>query len=63
MVALMKLSVFLYYTYSFFIGSLFVESKKYNSRSGKPYNSEDVLAVLVAFITGFITLIAALPNV
>jgi hypothetical protein len=34
-----------------------------NSRSNEPYDSEDVLAVLIAFITGFITLVAALPNV
>lgn len=63
MVALMKLSVFLYYTYAFFIGSIFVQKKFHNSRSNGPYDSEDVLAVLIAFITGFITLVAALPNV
>ena len=63
MVALMKLSVFLYYTYAFFIGSIFVQHRTINGRSGKPYNSEDVLSVLIAFITGFVTLIAALPNI
>lgn len=63
MVGLMKLSVFLYYTYAFFLGSIFIERQIINTRDGSLYDSGDVLSVLIAFITGFITLIAALPNV
>ena len=59
----MKFAIFAFYTYSFFIGSYFVENQNVNSKTGEPYNQKDVLSVLIALITGFIGLIAALPNV
>ena len=34
-----------------------------NSRSGVAYTGGDVLAVIIALITGFMTLIAALPSI
>ena len=34
-----------------------------NSKTGEPYNQKDVLSVLIALITGFVGVIAALPNV
>jgi ATP-binding cassette, subfamily B (MDR/TAP), member 1 len=63
MLSIMKMSVFMYYTYSFFLGGIFVQKQKVNSKTGQPYNAEDVLAILIAFITGFVSLVGALPNV
>lgn len=63
MLSVMKFSVFMYYTYSFYIGSIFIENKIINTKSNALYTSEDVLSVLIAFITGFVTLVGALPNV
>ena len=38
MVGIMKFSIFGFYAYSFYIGSLFVEDKTTNSKTGEPYN-------------------------
>ena len=59
----MKFSIFGFYVYSFYIGSVLVENEFYNSKTNKAYNQKDVLSVLIALITGFVGLIAALPNV
>jgi len=59
----MKFSIFGFYAYSFYIGSFFVQNKTYNAKTGKAYDQKDVLSVLIALITGFVGLIAALPNV
>lgn len=58
----MKASVFLFYTYAFWIGSYYIEKEKINSRTGKPYSGGDILSVIIALITGFMTLISALPS-
>mmetsp|Transcript_3777 Transcript_3777/g.4326 ORF Transcript_3777/g.4326 Transcript_3777/m.4326 type:complete len:241 (+) Transcript_3777:493-1215(+) len=63
MVGIMKFSIFGFYAYSFYIGSFFVQNKTYNAKTGKAYDQKDVLSVLIALITGFVGLIAALPNV
>lgn len=63
MVGIMKFSIFGFYVYSFYIGSVLVENEFYNSKTNKAYNQKDVLSVLIALITGFVGLIAALPNV
>jgi len=63
MVGIMKFAIFGFYAYSFYMGSLFVEGKTINSKTGEPYNQKDVLSVLIALITGFVGLIAALPNI
>ena len=63
MVGIMKFAIFAFYAYSFFIGSIFVENGTKNTKTGEPYNQKDVLSVLIALITGFVGLIAALPNV
>ena len=59
----MKTAIFGFYAYSFFIGSVLVENQTINSKTGEAYNQKDVLSVLIALITGFVGLIAALPNV
>jgi len=63
MLGIVKFAIFAFYAYSFYIGSYFVENQTINSRTGEPYNQKDVLSVLIALITGFVGLIAALPNV
>ena len=60
---IMKFALFAFYAYSFYIGSIFVENQTLNGKTGEPYNQKDVLSVLIALITGFVGLIAALPNV
>ena len=63
MVGIMKFAIFGFYVYSFYVGSFFVENQTINSKTGEPYDQKDVLSVLIALITGFVGLIAALPNV
>lgn len=63
MVGIMKFAIFGFYVYSFYMGSVFIENETINSKTGEPYNQKDVLSVLIALITGFVGLIAALPNV
>jgi len=62
MQASIKTAIFMYYTYTFFLGGLFVVNQK-EKGNGDVYVAEDVIAVLIAFITGFISLVAALPSV
>ena len=59
----MKTAIFGFYAYSFFIGSVLVENQTINSKTGEAYNQKDVLSVLIALITGFVGVIAALPNI
>ena len=64
MVAIMKFAIFSFYTFAFYIGSLYIQHQKPNeSKDGKPYTAQDVLTVLIALMTGFLSLIAALPNI
>ena len=63
MVGIMKFAIFLFYAYSFYVGSFFIYNGTNNSVTDKPYNQKDVLSVLIALITGFVGLIAALPNI
>ena len=60
---MMKFAIFAFYTYAFFIGSIFIENQHINAKTGEPYAQYDVLSILIALITGFIGLIAALPNI
>lgn len=59
----MKFAIFAFYCYSFYVGSFLVENQTINSKTGEPYGQKDILSVLIALITGFVGLIAALPNV
>lgn len=64
MVGLMKFSIFFFYTYSLLVGSFFIEKQVGNFvKDGEPYNQQIILQTLIALITGFVGLIAALPNV
>jgi len=63
MMSLTKMAVFMYYTYTFFLGGIFMMNGNINSKTDVEYSSEDIISILIAFITGFISLVAALPNV
>lgn len=63
MVGLMKASVFLFYTFALLIGSLFIQNQRINAATGEIYTGPDILAIIISLITGFMTLIAALPNI
>ena len=62
-VGIMKFAIYGFYAFSFYIGSVLVYNEHYNSKTGKAYDQKDVLSVLIALFTGFVGLIAALPNV
>ena len=69
MVAIMKAAIFSFYTFAFYLGSVYIQEQKPNSsrstpgHDDQPYTAQDVLTVLIALITGFLSLIAALPNI
>lgn len=63
MYAIMKFAIFSFYTFAFYFGTVFISEKRINPRTNKPYTAQDVLTILIALITGFIALIAALPHV
>ena len=60
----LQTGIFFFYTYSLLVGSFFIEKQVGNFvKDGEPYNQQIVLQTLIALITGFVGLIAALPNV
>jgi len=62
--AIMKFAIFAFYTFAFYIGSLYIQNGKTNSSNdGHLYSAVDVLTVLIALMTGFLGLLAALPSV
>lgn len=61
MVGLTKFCIFFFYSYSLFIGSLFIQYQLKNDNV--VYSGEVVIKTIIALITGFVGLIAALPNV
>lgn len=64
MFGIMKFAIFSFYTFSFWLGSEFIYNQRPNSNNGgKPYTPQEVITVLIALITGYIGLIAALPNI
>ena len=68
MMAIMKFAIFSFYTFSFYVGSLYIKNETPNPSNSDQinnpnYTAENVLTVVVALITGFISLIAALPNI
>lgn len=64
MVGIMKFSIFFFYAYSMFFGSVFIlRTDIINDATGESYTMKDVISVLIALITGFVGLIAALPNI
>ena len=63
MVGIIKFAIFGFYVYSLYIGSYFIQIKKHNSRGDIPYDQKAVLSAVIALITGFVGVIAALPNI
>lgn len=62
-VGMTKFAIFFFYAYSLSIGSVLMEHKVNNSRKDKAYDAEVVIQTIIALITGFVGLIAALPNI
>ena len=58
-----KFSLFFFYTYSLFIGSVLIDNEVMNSATGKVYDGQVVIQTIIALMTGFVGLLAALPNV
>ena len=63
MVGIMKLAIFSFYTFAFYVGSIYIEQGKIKPGTDEAYASQDVLTVLIALITGFLSLLAALPHI
>lgn len=61
MVGMMKFSIFLFYAYALFVGSIFLQNNVMNG--AKPYNFQTIIQTVIALITGFVCLISAMPNI
>ena len=62
MVGIMKCAVFTFYVYAIYVGSFFIQTQTINKATQEAYTQRDVLIPLIAFITGLVGLIGALPN-
>lgn len=58
-----KFSLFFFYSYSLFIGSVLIDKKVYNSSAEREYDGQTVIQTIIALMTGFVGLLAALPNI
>ena len=56
------LSLYGYYTYSFYVGSYMVTEEIENTNKGKPYSSGDVLGCFLGLAYGIFSLGLATPN-
>jgi ABC-type multidrug transport system fused ATPase/permease subunit len=63
MVGLMKFCIFFFYTFALLIGTVFMLNGHIIKKTGEVIGPREVLIVVIALITGFIGLIAALPNI
>ena len=62
-VALFKMAIFGYYAYSFYIATFYIQHQKENpSNNYEVYNTGQLLAVLVSFITGMVMVLGLAPN-
>jgi ABC-type multidrug transport system fused ATPase/permease subunit len=64
MYGIMKFAIFSFYTFAFYIGSQMIYEGTPNSNSDdQPYTPQEVITILIALITGYISLIASLPSI
>jgi len=56
-------SVFGLYSYSFYVGSIWVEKKFYNPTFGRDYSTGDILSCFFGVMFGGISLGLAAPNI
>lgn len=58
-----RMMIFGYYCYSFFLATIFIEKGRLNpSNNYEKYNTGQLLAVLIAFMTGMMMLFGIAPN-
>lgn len=63
MVGVFKMFIFGYFCYAFFIATYFIQNKVGNPCKGyKPYNTGDLLSVLISFNMGMMMLFGLTPN-
>jgi len=63
MIGFIRGFMFLFYTYAFGMGSIWIEKGKINKRTDEPYTTGDVLNVAVGLLMGFMMLLTAMPNI
>ena len=63
MIALFFTSVFLTYSFAFYMGSIWIEKKLNNSLYDEPYTAGDVLSCFFGVIFGMFSLGMAHPNI
>jgi ABC-type multidrug transport system fused ATPase/permease subunit len=59
---LIRFMIFSFYVYAFWIGTVFIKNEIKNF-DGKPYTTGTILTVLMALITGIITVMSLTPNI
>jgi len=58
-----RMFIFGYYCYSFFLATIFIEKGRLNPCNNyEPYNTGQLLAVLISFMTGMMMLFGLTPN-
>lgn len=55
-------SIFGYYAYAFYVGSILVEKQVINSNTGEIYNSGDIMSCFFGVVFGIFSLGMASPN-
>ena len=58
-----RFSIFGFYVYSFWIGCVFIKNERINPANGKPYTTGDLLAVIMAIMTGMAMIFTLTPNI
>lgn len=61
--ALYKLAIYGFYTFSFWLATTFIEYQRINPNTGEPYNTGEVLSVLISMFTGIMMFFGISPNI
>jgi ATP-binding cassette subfamily B (MDR/TAP) protein 1 len=62
-IGFMFFAMYLYYAYSFFIGSILITNEKENTNSGEVYKSGDVMSCFLGVVYGMFSIGLATPNI
>lgn len=62
-VGLFRLLIFGFYTYAFWIATVYIEDRKNDPNTGKTYRVGDLLSVMMAMMTGMALLFGLNPNI
>jgi hypothetical protein len=58
----LRLCIFGFYVYGFWIGTTFVKKEIINERTGVPYTTGEFLTVFMAIMVGMVNVIGLTPN-